>query len=114
MYLSRYLQFAFVRLIEIKLKMFMNFVILVVIGLIGFNNGILNDPRCSPKESFTEDAKASVSNLCREAKIENDAPNSADFIFTYNQGTGVGYSYGDGGLIAAASVSFHRFFKYSY
>jgi hypothetical protein len=83
-------------------------IVVIVVGLVGYGNGSLNDPRCAPDENVTEDAKASVSTLCREAKIENDAANNADFVFTYKtpSGGGVGFSYGAGGYTAAASVSY--------
>ena len=83
------------------------FVTVLVVGLVGYGSGNLNDPRCTPDQSSTEDAKDSVSTLCREAKIENNAANNADFVFTYKTpiGGGVGFSYGNGGYTAAASVS---------
>jgi hypothetical protein len=37
---------------------------LLVVGLIGFTTGYLNDARCAPEENATEDVKASVSTLC--------------------------------------------------
>jgi hypothetical protein len=88
--------------------MSIKFFLVVVVGLIGYTNGILNDQRCKPKEKLSEDVQGSISTLCREAKIENDASNNADFIFTYKNPSsgGIGFSYGGGGYTAAASVSY--------
>jgi hypothetical protein len=72
--------------------MFINLILICIVGLIVYTNGDLNDTRCGPRQNFAEDAKAFVSNLCRETKLENDAPKYADFIFTYKDGDGTGFS----------------------
>ncbi|CAF1492636.1 unnamed protein product [Rotaria sp. Silwood1] len=75
-----------------------------IIILISFAASELNDPRCASRQDFSESVKSSVSDLCFQAKLENDAANYKDFIFTYSNGSGVGFTYGDGGLTAAATA----------
>jgi hypothetical protein len=87
--------------------MSINVILIGIVGLIAYTNGDLNDSRCSPRQSFMENVEVSVDNLCREAKLENDTPNYADFIFTYINGSGPGFTTGNGGRTATASVSLY-------
>jgi hypothetical protein len=91
----------------------MNFIVIGIIGLIASTYGDSNSTE-SPREldqSFSESVKASVDNLCRESKIEAAASNYSDFIFTYKNGHGIGYTYGQGGMTAAASVCSYIYLK---
>ncbi|CAF3429131.1 unnamed protein product [Rotaria sp. Silwood2] len=81
-----------------------NIILFCIIVSIPLTINALNDQRCTPRQNFFESVKSSVSELCLQAKLENDAPNNKDFIFTYANGAGVGFTYGDGGLTAAATA----------
>ncbi|CAF0976194.1 unnamed protein product [Rotaria sordida] len=86
------------------LRFGINIILFGIFVSISFANNDLNDVRCTLRQDFSESAKSSVSELCLQAKLEKDASNNKNYIFTYSNGTGPGFSYGDGGLIAAASV----------
>lgn len=106
--LHRYHPRLYFLLLNICAKMLKISLCLFLIGIAGSIDCTFDyssDSRCGAKQNYVENVKSSATALCREAKIEKKAANNADFVFTYKNGTGTGFSYGDGGLVAAASVS---------